>query len=71
MECTQKQQIIPNLELPSTPQSRRINKSKEIDVYDKKAAEYRRYLASEEALREMARRKDLSIGGVHRMSFIR
>ena len=71
MECTQKQQIMSNLELSSIPKIKRIYKSKEIAAYDEKAAEYRRYLESEKALCEMERRKDLSIGGVHRMSFIR
>lgn len=70
MECTQKQQVIPSLELSQPTEVRRINKSKQIDAYDKKSAEYRRYLASEAGIRELERRRSLNMATVHRMSFI-
>ncbi len=71
MECTQKQQFIPECE--PVPHTKRIpmKTSKQIDVYDRKSAELRRYLASEKAVRELEQRRNLGLAIVQRMSFIR
>lgn len=70
MECVQKQ-VVTDLEQSSPAKVRRTYRIRQIDVYDKKAAEYRRYLASEEGIRRLERTRDLSLSAVQRMSFIR
>jgi len=71
MEFTQRTQILPEIELSPPTKRRRIPIRKQIDAYDKKSAELRRYLASEKAMRELEQRRDYSMAVAHRMSFIR
>lgn len=47
------------------------NASIEVDAYDEKAREYRRYLAQQEALRQLEWRKNNALVSTHRLSFFR
>jgi hypothetical protein len=71
MECVQDRQTINRVELltPSDIEKRPVLQQKE--VYDKKAAELRRYLASENAIRQLESRKNLSSIAVRGLSFNR
>ena len=71
MECTQKQQSMVHAEIPTPIRIKRAALSRQTDVYDRESAEFRRHLASEEALRQLEHRKSFSMTAAYRMSFIR
>lgn len=71
MECTQKQQTMVRGEIPTPIRIRRTALPKETEVYDRESAEFRRHLASEEALRQLEHRKSSSMAAAYRMSLIR
>ena len=71
MECTQKQQSMVRVEIPTPVKNETATLSRQTDIYDRESAEFRRHLASEEALRLLEHRKSFSIAAAYRMSFIR
>lgn len=71
MIYTQKQQSMVRAEIPTPIRIETTAPSKQIDVYDRESAEFRRHLASEEALRQLEHRKSFSMAAAYRMSFIR
>ena len=71
MECVQKQQTIPELEIPCPPKKRIAGKPIEINVYDKEFAELRRHYASETAIRELERNRDYGLTAFERMFLMR
>jgi hypothetical protein len=71
MECVQKQQSTVRVEMPTLIRIKITAASKQIDIYDKESAEFRRNLASEEAMRLLESRKSLRAATVSRMAFIR
>ena len=71
MECVQKQYPIHQIEKSAPIRSRIHEASRQTEVYDKESAEFRRYLASEAAMRQLEQRKSLSAGVAYRMSFMR
>jgi hypothetical protein len=71
MEYTQKHQPILRVELSTQIEIKKPSAPKRADIYDKTSAEFRRHLASEDAIRQLEQRKSLSAAVVHRMSFMR
>lgn len=71
MECTQKQQSLVCAEISPPIGIRITDASKQIYAYDKGSAELLKYLAFEEAIRQLERTKALGMALAYRMSFIR
>jgi hypothetical protein len=71
MECVQKQQPILRVELSTPIKIKASSASKQTKAYDKASAEFRRYLAAEDAIRQLEQRKALSAAMAYRMSFMR
>jgi len=71
MECTQKQQSLVCAEISPPIGIRTKDASKQIDAYDKGSAELVKYLAFEEAIRQLERTKALGMALAYRMSFNR
>lgn len=71
MECVQKQQPTFLVEKPKPIRIKKLMNSKHAGEYDRASAEFRRYLASEEAMRQLDQRKAHSAAMAYRMSFMR
>ncbi len=71
MEYTQKYHSTLRVELSTPIEIKTSSAPKQTDSYEKASAEFRRHLASEEALRQLEQRKSLSAAMAHRMSFMR
>ncbi len=71
MECTQNQQSLVCAEISPPSRIRTIDVSKQIDTYDEGSTELLKYLAFEEAIRQLERTKALGMALAYRMSFIR
>jgi hypothetical protein len=70
MEYTQKYHSTLRVELSTPIEIKATITPKRIETYDKASAEFRRYQASEAALRQLEQRKALN-GALARMSFMR
>jgi hypothetical protein len=71
MACTTKQQSIPLMEASDLAEHKKTSKSVKIDVYDEESRKYRKYLAQQEAFRQLEQRKTYALAAAHRVSFIR
>jgi len=71
MEYTQKHHSTLRVEMPTPIEIKVSSATKQTKTYDKASAEFRRYLASEDAIRQLEQRKSLSAAVAHRMSFMR
>ncbi|NHI83607.1 MAG: hypothetical protein EAX81_04835 [Candidatus Thorarchaeota archaeon] len=70
MECSQSQQVCVHTETLE-PINTRKTASVKSEIYDEESAKLRKYLTSEEAMRELEHRKALAMAAAHRASFIR
>ena len=71
MECIQKQQSTICVEPSTSVRIKPYTVSGQTKAYDKAFAEFRRHLASEEAIRQLEQRKALSAAMAYRMSLMR
>lgn len=71
MTCTAKQQTIPLTELSKPTGCQEKDDPIESDGYDEEARIYRQYLAHQEALRELEKRKTCALASNYGISFIR
>jgi hypothetical protein len=71
MEYTQKYHSTLRVELSTPIEIKASSAPKQTENYDKASAEFRRHLASEDAIRQLEQRKVLSAAMVYRMSFMR
>ncbi len=71
MACTTKQQTILHTDVSELVEGEEKNVLLEVAAYDEEARKYRRYLAQQEALRQLEGRKTHARALAHRMSFLR
>ncbi len=71
MTCIQKQQAIPIVDLSESILHEEKNHAIQDDEYDKDARKYRKYLAQQEALRDLEHRKTHALVLSHKVSFFR
>jgi hypothetical protein len=71
MEYAQKHQPTLCVELSTPIEIKASSAPKQSEAYDKASAEFRRYLASEDAIKQLEQRKALSSAMAYRMSFMR
>lgn len=71
MACTTKQQTILHTDVSEPIEAEEKNVSLEVDTFDEEARKYRKYLAQQEALRQLEGRKTQALASVHRISFLR
>ena len=71
MACTTKQQTISLVDVPESIESETKSVSIEVDAYDEKAREYRKYLAAQEALRQLEKYKSNALASARGLSLFR
>jgi hypothetical protein len=71
MACTTKQQTITLMDLSEPIESRKKSVSKQVDAYDEKASEYRKYLAQQEAFRQLERNRTYAFVSARGVSLFR
>ena len=70
MACTSKQQTISLIEASDSKDCEEMRKQVQVDLYDEESRRFRKYLAQQEALRQLEQRKAHALAGAHRVSFI-
>jgi hypothetical protein len=71
MACTTKQQTISLMDVPESIESETKSVSIEVDAYDEEARNYRRYLAENEALRQLEKNRTNALVSTRGLSFFR
>jgi len=71
MACTTKQQSISLIETSDSKECKEMRKQVLTDVCDEESRKYRKYLAYQEALRQLEQNKAHALAAAHRVSFIR
>lgn len=71
MTCTTKQQNISFIDSPNPIEIEEKRRQVKTEIYDEESRKYRKYLAQQEALRELERRKAHALSEAYRGSFIR
>ena len=71
MACTTKQQEISFIESSDPSEFEEVRKHVQTEIYDEESRKYRKYLAQQEALRQLEQRKAHVLAAAHRVSFIR
>ncbi len=71
MTCIQKQQTIPIVDLSESFEREEKSSAIQDSEYDEEARRYRKYLAQQEALRDLEYRKTHALVLSHRVSFFR
>jgi hypothetical protein len=71
MACTSKQQTISLIETSDPKDREEMKKQAQTEAYDEESRQFRKYLAQQEALRQLDQRKTHALAVAHRMSFIR
>lgn len=71
MACTTKQQSISLIEASNSEECVEMRKQVQIDLVDEESRRYRKYLAQQEALRQLEQRKAHALAAAHMVSFIR
>jgi hypothetical protein len=71
MECVQKQQTIVRAELSERSNTKIRPASKQTEIYDKEAAEFRSRFESEKALRQLRDRSSFSAATAYRTALMR
>lgn len=71
MACTSKQQTISLIEASDPKNREEMRNQVRTDPYDEESRRYRKYLAQQEALRQLEQRKAHAFTAAHRVSFIR
>jgi hypothetical protein len=70
MACTTKHQSISLIEASDQKECDELRTPGQTEVYDEESIKYRKYLAYQEALRQLEQRKAHALAGVHKVSFI-
>jgi hypothetical protein len=71
MACTVKQQTISLTEASNSEECEEMRRPVQTDVYDEESRKFRKYLAQQEALRQLEQSKTQALVAAHRLSFIR
>ena len=71
MACTTKQQTISLIDVPESIESETKSVSIEVDAYDEKARTYRRYVAAQEALRQLEKNRTNALVSTRGLSLFR
>ncbi|MFW9805578.1 MAG: hypothetical protein ACFFFK_02460 [Candidatus Thorarchaeota archaeon] len=71
MACTTKQQTISLFDVPETIESQTKSGSMKVDAFDEKAGKYRRYLAEQEALRQLEKNRTNALALTRGVSLFR
>ncbi len=70
MACSSKQQTVSLIEVSNSEECKEMRIPAQTEVYDEESMKYRKYLAQQEALRQLELRKAHALAAAHRVSFI-